>query len=492
MRKHELQCIWEIIVNKSKLCSVIGLVLFGATGAALAAGPAAKNVPVDAAQAEWNKTMQPQRAATPRATPEPASSSFSFTVDTTGQPTYGRAFADCSGLSSSGNGVAYVATPFQVSAAGSYTILSEQSFDGFIFLYTPSFDPANALTNCVIGGDDFTGTGDSQIVSSLNPGTNYVLVSTAFSAGDAGTLQNTITGPGTVSGIGSTITKTIDSNGVPVGGGNVNFLLVANNSGSTGDTGVVATDTLPAGMSYVSDTCGGSAAGSTWTWNIGALAAAATANCTLTVSVSGTSNTCPAVNNSISLTTAGGRSASASATNSVENIGDPSFEEGNTGTTWTQAGNSGSPVCDASCGASVPRTGSWWIWFGGWDDRVEVASVAQTVTIPTGATALTFWVQVAACSTTQGTADFARLTIDGTEVWREDATSAACGETAYRQVSIPLSAGQANGAPHALSFESTQNGTNSGDWSNFFIDDVSIQTGQCALPDAIFENGFEL
>lgn len=477
-------------MNKSKLCSVIGLVLFGTTGAALAAGGVGKNVPANSAQAEWNKTNQPQRAATPRAATEPAASSFTFGVDTTGQPTYARAFSDCSGLSSTGNGVAYVATPFQVSAAGTYEILSEQSFDGFIFVYTPSFDPANALTNCVIGGDDFTGTGDSQIVTSLNPGTNYVLVSTAFAAGDVGTLQNTISGPGTVSGIGSTITKTIDSNGVPQGGGNVNFLLNVNNSGSTGDSGLIATDILPAGMSYVSDTCSGSAVGSTWTWNIGTLAAAATASCTLTVSVTGSG--CPAVSNAINLAAAGGRSASASATNSVENVGDPSFEEGNTGTTWTQVGTSGSAVCDSGCGASVPRTGSWWIWFGGWDDRVEVSSVAQTVTIPTGATALTFWVQVAACSATQGTADFARLTIDGTEVWRENATSAACGETAYRQVSIALSAGQANGAPHALSFESTQNGDGSGSWSNFFIDDVSIQTSQCALSDAIFEDGFEL
>lgn len=478
------------IVNKSKLCSVIGLVLFGATGAALAAGPVGKNLPADAARAEQDKLLQPPSAATSRAAAQPAASSFTFSVDSTGQPTYGRALADCSGLSSAGNGVAYVATPFQVSAAGSYEILSEQSFDGFIFIYAPSFNPANALSNCVVGDDDFTSTGDSQIVTTLNPGTNYVLVSTAFSAGDVGTFANTISGPGTVSGIGSTITKAIDSNGVPQGGGNVSFLLNVNNSGSSGDSGLVASDTLPAGMSYVSDTCSGSVAGSTWTWNIGTLAAAASASCTLTVSVTGSG--CPAVSNTINLTAAGGRSASASATNSAENVGDPSFEEGNTGTTWTQVGTSGSAVCDASCGASVPRTGAWWIWFGGWDDRVEVSSVAQTVTIPTSATALTFWVQVAACSNTQGTADFARLTIDGNEVWREDATSANCDETAYRQVSIPLTAAQANGAPHALSFESTQNGDNSGSWSNFFIDDVSIQTNQCALPDAIFDDGFEL
>lgn len=477
-------------MNKSKLCSVIGLVLFGATGAALAAGPVGKNVPVDAARAEQHKQSQPQRSATPRATPQPAASSFTFSVDTTGQPTYQRAFSDCSGLSSSGNGVAYVATPFQVSAAGNYEIFSQQSFDGFIFVYTPSFDPANALTNCVIGGDDFSGTGDSQIVTALNPGTNYVLVSTAFTAGDVGTLENTITGPGTVSGIGSTITKAIGPGGVPQGGGNVDFVLNVNNSGSSADSSVVATDVLPAGMSYVSDTCSGSAAGSTWTWNIGSLAAAASASCTLTVAVTGTG--CPAISNSIDLTAAGGRSASASASNSVENVGDPSFEEGNTGTTWTQIGTSGSAVCDASCGASVTHTGAWWVWFGGWDDRVEVSSVAQSVTIPTSATALTFWVQVAACSNTQGTADFARLTIDGTEVWREDATSTNCGETAYRQVSIPLTAGQANGAAHALSFESTQNGDGSGSWSNFFIDDVSIQTSQCAANDAIFEDGFEL
>ena len=477
-------------MNKSTLCSVISLVLFGVAGSALAASPLIKQARPSAEQAEENKIFHPG-PFTPRAAPAPDASSFGFTVDTTGQPTYARAFSDCSGLSSSGNGVAYVATPFRVSAAGTYTILSEQDFDGFIFIYTPTFNPADALTNCVIGGDDFTGGTDSQIVTSLNTGIDYVLVSTAFSAGEAGSLTNTITGPGTVTGIGTTITKAIASPGVPTGGGNVTFTLAANNSGAASESSIVATDTLPAGMSYVSDTCSGSAAGSVWTWNIGTLAAAATASCSLTVSVTGAG--CPAVDNSISLTSASGRTASASANNLAEAVGDPSFEEGNTGTTWTQTGTSGSPVCsDAACGFAEARTGDWWIWFGGWNDRVETASVAQSVTIPTSATNLTFWVKVPDCNAAQGANDFARLTIDGTEVWRENALSANCGETDYRQIVVPLGAGLANGAAHALSFESVQNGD--GALSNFFVDDVSIQTTSCAavLPDQIFKNSFEL
>ena len=45
------------------------------------------------------------------------------------------------------------------------------------------------------------------------------------------------------------------------------------------------TDTLPAGLTYVSNDCGASFASPTVTWNIGALAAAASVTCNLTVTV---------------------------------------------------------------------------------------------------------------------------------------------------------------------------------------------------------------
>jgi PKD domain len=68
-------------------------------------------------------------------------------------------------------------------------------------------------------------------------------------------------------------------------------------------------------------------------------------------------------------------------------VADPSFEAGTGSGTWTEASTQfGSPICGptAGCGGppSVgPRTGAWWVWFGG-ATGVENASVSQNVTVP--------------------------------------------------------------------------------------------------------------
>ena len=68
-------------------------------------------------------------------------------------------------------------------------------------------------------------------------------------------------------------------------GDNVVFALTVTNNGPSAATGVTVTDTLPAGLTYVSNDCGASFAAPTLTWNVGALAVSASATCNLTVTV---------------------------------------------------------------------------------------------------------------------------------------------------------------------------------------------------------------
>lgn len=407
----------------------------------------------------------------------------SYSATTVGGPSWTRPFADCTGATGLGPMTLHV-QEFSVNLTGAYDVSSVQDggWDGYVFVYQNAFNPASPNANCVIGDDDGpTGIGTSEIVGvALTAGTTYFVVTTGFENGEQGTFTNTISGPGDIT-IGPagpqadlSISKTAPD-GV-VANGQFTYALTAANAGPENATGVVVTDVLPAGLTFVSSTCGATVAGSTVTWNIGALANGASQNCTLTVSQASAS--CPTVSNTATITgTQGdgnGSNNSSTASNGGGNVvGDPSFEGGSPNATWTEAStNFGSPLCTAAaCGLGTgtgPRTGTWWSWFGG-IAAPETGSLQQSVVIPTGAPAITFWAEFPICA--NGT-DFVRLTIDGVEVWREDGNSPRCGVIGYSQVSVPLTAGQANGAAHTLRFESTISGAPSG--SNFFIDDVSI------------------
>lgn len=65
-------------------------------------------------------------------------------------------------------------------------------------------------------------------------------------------------------------------------GDQVTFTLSVTNNGPNDATGVVVTDNLPAGLTYVSDDCGGVNT-PPFTWNIGNLANAATVVCNITL-----------------------------------------------------------------------------------------------------------------------------------------------------------------------------------------------------------------
>ena len=62
------------------------------------------------------------------------------------------------------------------------------------------------------------------------------------------------------------------------------------NLGPDDATGVVVTDTLPAGVTYISDDCGGTM-GTPWTWNVGGLLNGGNETCNIEVDVLDPSDT---------------------------------------------------------------------------------------------------------------------------------------------------------------------------------------------------------
>ncbi len=82
------------------------------------------------------------------------------------------------------------------------------------------------------------------------------------------------------------ITK-VDDADPPPPGSDLTYTITVTNNGPSDATGVVVTDTLPAAVTYVSDTCGGSNV-PPWTWNIGNLANGAVISCNVVVSINPT------------------------------------------------------------------------------------------------------------------------------------------------------------------------------------------------------------
>ena len=87
-----------------------------------------------------------------------------------------------------------------------------------------------------------------------------------------------------VAQIDVSLSKSVDELNPNVGD-NVVFTLVVENQGPSEATGVVVTDVLPSGFSYVSDTGGGAYSNTTGLWTIGALAASAQTQIQITATV---------------------------------------------------------------------------------------------------------------------------------------------------------------------------------------------------------------
>jgi hypothetical protein len=137
--------------------------------------------------------------------------------------------------------------------------------------------------------------------------------------------------------------------------------------------------------------------------------------------------------------------------------------------------NFGTPLCDVpSCGtgggASPPRTGAFWLWFGG-IPAPETATLGQTVTFPAGDTIknLSFFMRIGTVSGPTFT-DVLNVRVDGTIVASFPEPTVA--EGAYSGKVINLNA-FADGVSHAILFEYI--GPTSGTGS-YVIDDVELNT----------------
>lgn len=158
------------------------------------------------------------------------------------------------------------------------------------------------------------------------------------------------------------------------------------------------------------------------------------------------------------------------------NILDSSYEATVTGTLtnafWVGTStNFGTPLCDqATCGSvasAVPRTGTFWAWFGG-SNAAETASIAQTVTFPVGATSvqLNYFLRIGAVVT-----PFAdTLVVQVDNVTQVTHTEPSVAEAAYTLRTVNLLA-FADGNPHTIRFLYTHAGTGV---SNFNMDDVTL------------------
>lgn len=401
-----------------------------------------------------------------------------------GAPSWARPFADCTGLSGLGP-VGFHSQPFFVSAAGGYDVASIQTgWDGFVFIYESNFDPNAPNTNCIAGNDDgIGGIGTSNIDDApLTVGTQYFLITTAFENGEEGPFDNSIDGPGTVTlgGLGGTadlsITKT--TAGVPEMG-SFDYQLSVTNAGPDTADDTTVTDTLPAGLTFVSSTCGATVVGQVVSWDLGSFAVGA-ASCTLTVSIdtpgcAATTNTASVAAMVIDPNPANNTSTT---TNANEEVADGSFEDGTPNGFWTEAStNFGTPLCDlGGCGNGTgtgPHTGDFWAWFGG-IAAPETGSVSQSVTLPVGSV-LTFFFEAPVCS---NATDFVRAQIDGNTVWEATGAHPACNSVGYQLQTVDITA-FADGGSHTLAFVSTISGVPGG--SNFFIDTVSIAAATCVV-----------
>lgn len=109
--------------------------------------------------------------------------------------TYDRPEQDGSSLS--GQVVDYDAETFVASATGRHLFAADYDYDGFMALYEGSFDPLNGLANLIAAADDewFSGTAANTFSADLVEGQTYVLVFSAFGAGDTGNFTGYILGP---------------------------------------------------------------------------------------------------------------------------------------------------------------------------------------------------------------------------------------------------------------------------------------------------------
>jgi len=160
-------------------------------------------------------------------------------------------------------------------------------------------------------------------------------------------------------------------------------------------------------------------------------------------------------------------------------LSDPSFEAGTPNPSWFESStNFGTPLCTvASCGFGAgtgPRTGDWWVWFGGIGSVYEEGEINQSLVIPSGTATLSFWLEIPASS--GNNEDYLEVQIDGNTIATFLENTA--GYETYAQVILDVSA-YADDNSHTIRFYSESFGTGT---TNFFVDDVELIVIPAAVP----------
>jgi len=155
---------------------------------------------------------------------------------------------------------------------------------------------------------------------------------------------------------------------------------------------------------------------------------------------------------------------------------DPSFEATDPGSftnpDWTSEDSVvGTSFCDATCdstGTIVPHTGSWFVWFGGFDQE-NASLLSQSVTFPSGQPRwLNFWLinQIGGDPTATLT-----LSIDGTQI--SSVAASATPEQDYSPQALEVPATYLDGQAHVVEFDWSASSTN-GEIGGAMIDDVTL------------------
>ena len=167
--------------------------------------------------------------------------------------------------------------------------------------------PTGATYDSDDGGDDYdSGTGIWD-VGNLTSGSEATLVITVDVSGSAGDVVENIatldsvtqadsdetndsdSAIFTIARVDNSITKTV-TNSNPFVDELITYTIVVTNNGPDNATGVVVTDLLPGGVTYISDDVSGAYVSDTGIWTVGSLASGAEATLEIIVRVTGTIN----------------------------------------------------------------------------------------------------------------------------------------------------------------------------------------------------------
>ncbi|MCA9997568.1 MAG: right-handed parallel beta-helix repeat-containing protein, partial [Anaerolineales bacterium] len=123
----------------------------------------------------------------------------SYSDTTTGNPFWTRP-NEGGTCTVSTNSVRYHVQAFVVDTSGIYNMLSIQNYNGYLHLYQDSFNPFDQCANYLYGDNDsgLSGNTQSEVITTLEAGRVYYLVTSGVSSGAYGNFTNSFSGAGTV------------------------------------------------------------------------------------------------------------------------------------------------------------------------------------------------------------------------------------------------------------------------------------------------------